>query len=196
MLIAISAPCYAWLYDGGNPSISGPQVKDGTSTVWVSQSFTLDKDSWVTSFGAAVARGFGTSEMGFDLYLTDKRFDGLMPVIASGVIAPSGVGYAYRYVNLLEPVKLVAGQKYYLTMAPNSNNFMGTVSWSYKQDADYGLGTGNYGETWFQYSHLSFCVRVDGYEAVPETDAWVTLVLGSLALVGMPLLKQRFGSPA
>lgn len=190
-LVAISLPSHAWLYDGGNPTISGPLLKDGSSTVWVSQPFEVSRDSWVTSFGAAVARGFGTSDMGFNLCLTDARFCGSTPVLASGTILPSGAGYFYRYVNLSEPVRLDAGQKYYLTLAPNSNNFMGSVSWSYKMGADYGLGTGNYGESWFEYRNQSFSVRVDGYSAVPEADCWLTMLVGTMGIAAVTLLRLR-----
>jgi hypothetical protein len=192
-LAAIGAPSYAWLYDGGT-SISGPQVKDGSATVWVSQPFTLAADSWVTSFGAAVARGFGNSEMGFNVYLSDQRFDLSAPVIASGTIFPLGPGYSYYYVNLENAVRLNGGQKYYLTLAPTSNNFMGSVCFSYKPGADSGLSTGDYGQTWSAYP-VSLGVRVDG-NAVPEVGTWLVLLVGLVGLAGLTLLRRRSVSRA
>lgn len=193
-LAAFGAPSYAWLYDGGAETIIGVQLKDGSSTVWTSQPFTLAADSWVTSFGAAVARGFGTSEMGFNVYLSDQRFDLSAPVIASGTIFPLGVNYSYSYVNLEDPVRLTAGQQYFLTLAPNSNNFLGSVCWSYKPGAYYGISTGNYGQTWYQCV-LPLGVRLDGY-AVPEVGTWLALLVGITGLAGLTLLRRRSVSRA
>lgn len=195
MLLAVGAPCHAWLYDGGAPTISGPQVKDGSATVWVSQPFRVAQDSWVTSFGAAVARGFGTSDMGFNLYLSDTRLSASTPAIASGTITPSGAGFFYRYVSLDAPVKVRAGQSYYLTLAPNSNNFLGSVSWCYDLAADPALATGDYGQTWSDY-RLALSVRVDGYAAVPELGAWNTSAFGLLGMMALALLSRRCGSRA
>lgn len=187
LMLAIGGPCRAWLYDGGAPTISGPQIKDGTATVWVSQPFTLSTDSCVTSFGAAVARGFGNSQMGFDLYLSDRRFDLSVPVLASGTLRPLGPGYFYRYVYLDDPVRLNGGQKYYMTLVPNSNNFTGSVCWSYLLGVDGALSTADYGQTWSPYT-LALGVRLDGY-AAPEADAWAVLAAGMIALGGV-LIKR------
>ncbi len=188
----LGAPCRAWLYDGGEPTPSGPVVMEGSSTVWVCEPFALAQDSWVTSFGAAVGRGFGTPEMGFHIYLTEGLYPASTPVIASGTIIPSGVTCTYRYVDLSLPVLLDGGKVYYLTLVPNSQNFMGTVSWSYKQGAYYGLSTGDYGETWSRCV-LPLSVRVDGY-AVPEVDERLVLLLGSAGLAGLGTARRRFVS--
>lgn len=189
MLVAFSAPCYAWLYDGGNPTPSGPLVKYGTSVMWVSQPFTLATDSWVTSFGAAVGRAFGNSEMGFNIYLSDRRFDLSWPIMASGTITPQGLGCTYHYVSLDSPVELAGGHKYYLTLVPNSNNFTGTVCYSYKPGVDPGIFTGDYGQNWTPYL-LSFGMRVDGYAVVPEADSWLTLAAGLIGLAGLASFRR------
>jgi hypothetical protein len=194
LMLALSAPCHAWLFDTGGPSGSGPSVKEGTNTVWVSQSFTLSHDCVVTSFGAAVARAFGTPQMGFNLYLTDTAPTSSTPVIASGLIRPAGPGYVYNYVNLTVPVRLNAGQKYYLTLSPNSNNFSGSICYAYVAGVEPGLKSGNYGETWNR-DYLPFCVRVDGY-AVPEVDSRLTVLMGAVLIAGAIVLKSRYGSQA
>ena len=191
-LAAFGAPSYAWLYDGGAESNIGIQLRDGTSTVWASQPFTLAADSWVTSFGAAVARGFGTSEMGFNVYISDREFDLLTPALASGMILPSGAGFHYQFVNLDNPIKLNGGQQYYLTLAPNSNNFTGSVCLVYAPG--HGRTTGNYGQTWSDFV-LPFGVRLDG-SVVPEVGTWLALLVGLTGLAGLTLLRRRSVSRA
>lgn len=194
MVLSASAPCYAWLYDGGAPTISGPVVQEGSNTVWVCEPFVLARDSWVTRFGASVARGFGGPQMGFKAYLTDALFDDSMSALVSGLVIPTGITYTYRFVDLASPVRLDGGRVYYLTLVPNSGNFTGSVSWSYKPGAYYGLSTGDYGESWSMCAR-PLSVRVDGY-AVPEADPWVVVVIGCAGLMVLRLSRKRCVSQA
>ena len=185
MLVVACAPCFAWLYDGGQAGRSGVVVSDSTSPVWACEPFTVPSDAWVTGIGAAIARVYGSGGMGFHVYLSSTLDDVPANAIGDWTICPTGMVLQYVYANTDTPIKLDAGVRYYLTFAPNSNNFSGVLSWS-SVPGSYGLGTGDYGRTWYSLA-LPLGVRVDGY-FVPEPAAGVALIVG---LLGLRTLRWR-----
>lgn len=194
MLGLVAAPVNAWVYDGGEPTISGPPLRDGTSTVWAAQPFKATEDCYVTRLGAAVSRMFGNTGMGFDILLTDREYDGTFAAMASGTLYPTTASYTYLYSDMAAPVRLNAGETYYVTLMPNTNNFAGSVCWSYKVDAMKGRITADYGQNWYD-AVLKFGVRVDGYTAVPEPATWLAVAMGAMGTAGIAL-RRRFGSRA
>lgn len=189
LVAALCTPCRAWLYDGGSLLVSGLQVSDTSSTVWVSEPFILAEDSIVTSLGAGVARGFGTSEMGFNVYISDTLIDVPSHALAAGTLHPAGASFTYQYAYPETGLRLDGGRMYFLTLAPNSNNFLGSVAWSFLAGARYGFGTGNYGQSWSQIA-LPLAIRLDGY-AVSEPETYAVIAAG---LACMLLLRRIRGS--
>lgn len=185
----ISGPCHAWLYDGGTIFVSGIPVSDTASNVWVTEPFILPQDSCVTAFGAAIARAFGAADMGFTAYLSDTLDDIPAHALATGTICPAGASYVYRYCYPDDSVRLNGGQMYFLSLAPNSNNFAGSVSFSYTVGAYYGQGSGDFGQTWSQVAR-PLSIRLDGY-VVPEPDAYLIVIAG---LLGLSVLRRMRGS--
>lgn len=185
VLIAAS-PCWAWLYDGGPKQNAGAQIKDGTNCEWVVEPFTVAQDSYATTLGAAVGRGMGPADAGFDLYLTTTLYGlpGSAFARITQPIVPLSPLYVYYYGLLDTPVLLQAGVAYALVVIPTTTSLIGSISWS-AMPGYCGLKTGDYGQSWV-LTERPFCVRVDGYP-VPEPASIVALAGGLLLL-----LRRRF----
>lgn len=178
LLILSSVHCYAWIYDAGDPQHGGPFLGGTSAAVWAAEPFKFTSDAYVTQFGAAMARGFGsTPGMGFNTYLTNTLVDAPGNALAEGLMAPRDTNLTYYYVQPQNPVFLHANTIYYLVLAINSNNFAGAISIS-PLAGYYGMGSTDYGATWTQrYYPLS--IRLDGY-FVPEPSSLVALLPGLL----------------
>ena len=168
-------------------------MSDTTSPVWACEPFEVASDAWATGFGAAIARVYGSGGMGFTVYLSSTLTDIPANALGHWTICPAGMTLQYVYAYTDAPIRLTGGVTYYLTFAPNSNNFSGSISWSVVHGHD-GLGTGDYGKSWYALP-LPLCVRVDGY-LVPEPGAWAGLVAGLVALGFRLSGRRRFVSPS
>ena len=179
------APGLAWIYDGGEPQHEGPVIQD---PLWVAEPFQLSSDAYATEFGAAMAKGLGFGSMGFDVYLTDALVDAPDHAIASWTMVPKDSNLAYYFVQTEAPLFLEAQKTYYLVFAPNSNNFMGTISYSQTPNTYYGMGSRDYGASWYRMAY-PFAVRIEG-RFVPEPASLVALASG-LAVTGLAGLGRR-----
>ncbi len=189
LILAAAVPCAAYLVDGGPPQHAGVGVRDGSSCVWAAEPFVLSYDAYVTTLGAAIARALGPADAGFDVYLTSTiaGLPGSAITRLPEPLIPLTTQYAYYYGSFAGPVYLTAGV-YYLVFTPTSTSFYGSISYSLQAGMYYGLGTGNYGQSWYVLSY-PLAVRVDGWY-VPEPSALGAIVAGLAALV---LYMRRAG---
>ena len=188
-LLAIAAPCHAWLYDSGIANLAGPILKDGSGIEWAAGIFKLTADSYGTSFGAAVSRAYGPPDAGFTLSLatwswTDYRPG---PTIDQWTITPAIGSLKYYYGTAASPILLSATQYYCLVVAPNDPAFAGPISYTLKYGLYYGWGTSDHGASWARLM-LPVCIQVDGY--VPEPGSLWALLAGCLA-IAFPRLRLR-----
>ena len=59
------APCAAYLYDCGPAQYAGAIVKLGSTTEWVSEPFSVQRNAYATQFGAALGfNPFGFGQRG------------------------------------------------------------------------------------------------------------------------------------
>jgi len=189
LLFVSLRPCAAWLLDGGPTQHLGVQLKLNSSLEWAAEPFTIPNDGYATSLGAAVARGMGPADAGFDIYLTATPYGLPGSAIAklSQPLIPLNTQYVYYYGNLDSPVFLAANTVYFVVLMPTSSSFIGSLSLSNTAGLYYGLGTGNDGETWYQLAR-PVCVRVDGWY-VPEPCS-LAMVFSGVG-VGLALRRRR-----
>lgn len=189
-LASAAVPCAAYIYDGGQPQHLGVQVQDNTNCVWVDEPFVLSQDCYATSLGAAVARGMGPTDAGFDVSIATIT-NGVPDVTIAKLpqpLVPLNTQYVYYDGMLSSPILLSAGVYYALVLKPTSTSFLGSVSWGVVPGMYYGQGTGDYGSTWRALS-LPLAVRIDGYLA-PEPASIAGLLLGVPMLM---LLRRKRG---
>lgn len=180
LLLLSVGSCSAWIYDAGRVG-NGPTLKNGTSTVWAAEPFVLDSDAYVTQLGMGLSRAIGPADAGFDVYLSGSLAGLPDAAFAHWTIKPSGPIMVYCYTDIIsKPIYLIGGQMYYLTVAPNSDDFMGGVSYANSPGRYYGLGTGDYGQTWRKLD-MPLGLRIDGY-FVPEPASLTALLVGVLSL--------------
>lgn len=187
VLACAAGPSCAWLYDAGIEQHLGTQLYNGQ---WVAAPFTVASDCYATTFGAAVARGLGPIDAGFDVYLATS-FSGLPDsamVKLPKALVPLNTQYVYYYGSLSEPVFLKASTVYSLVLVPTSPSFLCSVSWGAVPGSYYGWGTNDSGKSWYQLAY-PLCVRVDGY-AVPE-PASIVVVLFSILALGIGLRRPH-----
>ena len=174
--LCICNQCYAWLYDSGGAQNLSVGIKDSpqTSTVWVAALFSVNADSYATSFGAALSKGAGT---GFTMYLAPSPVGLPDSALASWLISPVGPNPKFYDVQAETPIFLQARHVYALVFTPGSEDFQGAVSYSGNYGR-YDLGSSDYGNTWYSLP-LSYplCIRVDGY-AVPEPGSLAAMIIG------------------
>lgn len=187
LLVCAAGPSNAWLYDAGIAQHAGVSISNGA---WVLAPFEVESDCYATTFGAAVARGMGPTDAGFDVYLATawSGLPGSAIVKLPQPLVPLDTQYVYYYGSLSEPVLLRAGTIYSLVLMPTSPNLLCSVSWSAKPGY-YGWGTSDYGESWHRLA-LPLCVRVDGY-AVPEPP-FIAVFLFSMLSLGIQMGKLRY----
>ena len=152
--------------------------------------FVLSRDACATSFGAAMGRVLGTDSMGFKVYLSDTLIDVPNNAIAGWEMCPTRAALEYYYYQPESPIRIEAGRMYYLTFAPNSKSFWGSISYSLATGY-YGWGTNDHGVTWYRMSY-PFCVRIDGYY-VPEPGTGIALLAG---IIGIMLSRRRLACHA
>lgn len=182
-----ASPCRAWLYDGGPEQHAAVSVAEGTNCVWVAQPFVLTSDCWATTFGAGIGRFQGPTDAGFDVYIT-TTLDGLPGSAMFKLpqpLVPKTAGFVYYYETIETPLFLNKDVAYAMVLMPSNPGFGGMVSLS-AWSGYYGLGTGDYGQSWY-YLARPLCVRLDGYP-VPE-PASISLLLVGLCSIG--LLRKR-----
>lgn len=184
-MLCIGSQSYAWLYDGGSEQRLSVGIKenDGTSTVWAAALFSVSKDSYATSFGAALAKGSGVDGTGFRMYLAPSP-DGLPEsTLGSWLISPTGPIPKYYYAQAESPIFLQAGHVYALVFTPSSSDFWGSISYSGKYGR-YDLGSSDYGNSWYSLPlPYPLAIRVDGYY-VPEPGSFAALAFGIIGVLG------------
>lgn len=186
LLVSVAAaPCWAWVYDAGQAQHAGLTVEENTACVWVSAPFTVEVDSYATSFGAALARAMGPVDSGFNVYLTTSMSGLPGSAIAKlpQPLVPRSTQYTYYDGALDEPLLLQAGTVYALVLMPTSPDLMASISYGVKPGTYYGYGTGDHGKTWYKLAY-PVCVRVGGY-AVPEPASLATLLPGFAIVVAL-----------
>ncbi len=183
-VLSARAPCAAYLIDGGQPQHAGPGVRDNSSCVWAAEPFMLDYDAHVTSLGAAIARAMGPADAGFDVYLSASLhgLPGSTITKLPAPLIPLNTQYVYYDGALSDPVFLTAGV-YYLVFMPSSTSFAGSMSFAPKPGMYYGLGTGNYGQSWYALA-FPLAVRVDGWY-VPEPSSLAMIISGLCAALAL-----------
>lgn len=184
LFISTAGPSCAWLYD------AGPEQRLGVSMSgykWVAAPFTVDRDCYATSLGAAVARGFGPTDAGFDVYLTTtwSGLPGSAMARLDQPLVPTNTQYVYYYGSLKDPVLLRAGTIYSLVLARSSPDLVCSFSLGNKPGTILAWGTSD-GQTWYELSR-PICVRVDGY-AVPEPPLMMVCLL---SIFGLSTLVRR-----
>ena len=187
ILLALSGPCSAWLFDAGEPHNLGAMLKDNSTLVWAAAPFKIAQDSYATKFGAPAMRAYGPEGSGFTVYLAQDLYDVVGSALAVGMITPTSAIREYYYFDLETPVFLAADEFYLLVFAPNDPGFYGGIS--YTLTGYYAEGTADYGESWYALPY-PLCIRVGGY-VVPEPASFSVL---AFALLGIPaLMKKRAG---
>ncbi len=182
------APCAAYLYDCGPAQYAGAIVKLGTSTEWVCEPFSVERDAYATQFGAALGRTYGPTGAGFTVELSRWADGHPVDTIETWTVVPTIVSLVYYYWQPTFPIALSgvgSGAYYALTFKPNIEGFAGAVSYSNKGGCYYGQGW-NSSIGWFNLQ-FPLCVRVDGYY-VPEPDCLAALGCG---LISLPFLRRR-----
>ena len=176
-LLAVAAPCHAWLYDSGVPNLAGQILKDGSGVEWVAAPFTVATDFYGTIFGAAIARGYGTPGAGFTMTLATWRWTDYRPgpTIDQWTITPVNTLLNYYYADAASPIYLRSDTTYCLVLAPNDPGFAGVISYTLKYGLYCGWGTSDHGASWALLPY-SVCIRVDGY--VPEPASLWALLAG------------------
>jgi hypothetical protein len=192
-VIAVLVACAAgagnaWIYDGGDAQLAGVLMRTGSGCVWQAAPFAVDADSYATGFGAAIGRAAGPTDAGIDVYLCTNPSGLPGSVIAQlpHPLVPLNSLYDYYDGLLDQPVLLKAGTPYYLVFAPTSPQLMSSVSFGVKQGAYCGMGSGDYGASWYAFA-FPLAVRVDGY-AVPEPCSAVGLLFAGL---GWGIARKR-----
>ncbi len=189
LLLAMAAPCSAYIYDGGQPQHLGVQVKDNSNCVWIGERFTLASDAYATSIGAAAGRAMGPVGAGFEAWLyTVSEISHVPedPIAQTPLpIVPLNTQYVYYDTPLASPVPLKAEAFYAVVLKPTDPTFLGSVSWGVVPGTYFGQGTGDYGKSWYGLSY-PLAVRIDGY-FVPEPGTLIALLVG----MGGVALRRR-----
>lgn len=181
-LLVSSLPCFAWLYDGGIPQRLGAPI--GGDSVLVAAPFTVASDSYATSFGAVLARGYGTTGGSIKVLLTQSTQGLPGSAIDEWTIIPADSAFTYYYVSPAKPVLLRANLSYALVFKSNTSGFTGVIS--YSPQGYYGWNSNDSGISWNRMA-FPLCVRVDG-SVVPEPVSITALMLG---LIGTSILRRR-----
>jgi len=181
----LAAPCFAWLYDGGPAQHLMAGIKAGTNLVSVAQPFVIGQSAYATSFGAALARGYGPVGAGVTVTLTTWN-TGPAAAIDSWTIVPTSAGLVYYYVEPTAPIMLAANTPYSLVFTPDNPDFAANIS--YSRQGYYGYGTDGGAENWFILSY-PLCARVDGY-VIPEPSSALCVLIGALGWAGA--MRRRF----
>jgi hypothetical protein len=185
-LLIISAPCWAWLFDGGMVG-NGLSLNDGSTQYWAAAPFMLDADSYASKFGTALSRSaLNTS---FTVYLTPSLANITSSALAQWTISPTGPIMQYYYVQPSSPILLNGNTPYFLVVMPSDVNSYGGISFS--SYGYYGFLSSDHGMTWYRQA-MPLAVRVDG-SVVPELGGLSMLAIG----IGMILapLRRSFNKP-
>ena len=184
VFIALSSPCFAWLFDAGQPHNAGAMLQDGSALVWAAAPFKIAQDAYATTYGAPAMRAFGPVGSGFTIYLTQDVYDVVGSALAVGTITPTSAIREYYYIDLETPVFLAADEFYYLVFAPDDPGFYGGISYCF---TGYSAGGSNdYGQSWYTLPY-PLCIRVGG-NFVPEPASFSVLIV---ALLGIPALMKK-----
>jgi hypothetical protein len=183
-------PCCAWLYDAGITQHLGADISNGA---WIAAPFTVEADCYATSFGAAVARAFGPTGAGYDVYLTTTWIGLPGSAIAKlpQPVVPLTTQWVYYDGSLSQPVLLRAGTTYSLVLIPTTPSLRGSISYGNKPGTYYGWKSSDSGASWSQLAY-PVCVRVDGF--VPEPGGWMVLAAGlgcAMALARSCFVSRR-----